>query len=708
MKRLEAEDLRSIYRDAEQVDKEIFSEMRSNMLLVAGQHYTKNSNKYFSRLRETNRLSETQKLRLTKNHIHKICRHYKSAIISKAPDVRMTPANEGEMQDRKAAELNDKVWKWGKKRYDLKEWFSARADDFVQIGEVACKITWDPDKGDFIGYEQKMVMGPDGIEQAELDEDGNMVPDDARPVFSGDFVFEPLHGFNLLRDPSAHTIDDSRYVIIRKMVPKKTLVHKYSDDPDKLKVINESNDKTYIIFDTNQANYNRSDKEVLVKEIYYKPCMEYPNGYFYMFTDEGILEEGELPYGIFPIVWKPFDAYATSCRGRSIVKVARPYQAEINRASSQLASHQITVGDDKVLYQTGTKLAPGALLPGVRGISYQGAAPIIMPGRDGSQFVGYIEKQIAEMYDAVMLSEINSDEQHNLDAHTLLYRSMAQQAKFKPYLDRFAAFMMEVAELYLKLSKYYLSDAHLLAAVGRNETSNIVEYRSTTPLSFQIDVNPGTESADTMLGKQLTFNHLLQYVGKNFEREDIGKIMKNMPFVNNEEIFAEFTTDHDNVQNDMLAIERGEIPMINQYTNNEYYVKRFTHRIKQPDFKYLAPEIQQIYHQVLQQNEMEIVRKQQELQAAQAGQIPTEGAMITCSMHIPDPDNPGSTKQLRLPYSSLMHLVDQLQKQGKSLETLEGMNQGALAEMAEQMRQQQEAETQMQMMGGGLPPRLMQ
>lgn len=705
MKTLDIEKLNQIYIDAESVDKETFSEMRSNMLLVAGEHYSKKAGQHFSRLRQTNKLSHNQKLRLTKNHVHKICRHYKSSIVSKAPDVKIIPANESEMQDRKNAELNSKVWDWGKKRYDLREWISERADEFIQLGEVAAKVFWDPNAGEHVGWSPKMREGFEHDQDYELDEMGNMLPDHSTPVFSGDFVFEPLQGFNLLRDPAARSMRDSGYVILRKMVPKKKLVAMYEGDKEKVRQLSESRDKTYIVFDANKSNYNRSDKEVLIREIYYKPCMEYPNGYFYIFTDEGILEQGELPFGIFPIVWKPFEVYATSCRGKSIVRVARPYQAEINRASSQLASHQITVGDDKVLYQAGTKLAPGALLPGVRGLSYQGTPPIVMPGRDGSQFIGYIEKQIAEMYDAVMLSEINQDSQNNLEPYTLLFRSMSQQAKFKPYIQRFESFLVEVAELYLKLAKHYLPDDMLVAALGRDEQANVQEFRQVDDLSFSITVEASTDSADTMLGKQMTMQHMLQYVGKDFGKEDIGKIMRNMPFVNNEEIFSEFTVDQDNVENDMLAIERGEQVAVDPYANNEYYVKRFTHRMKKPDFKYLEPQIQQMYQQVNQMHEQEIVRKQEAIQAAQQGQIPTDGAMVTCSIHVPDPENPGKTKQLRLPYSSLMHLVQNLEKQGKSLETLEGMNQGALAEMAQQMSQLQKQQTaHIPQLQGGMPP----
>ena len=117
---MELEQLNSLYQDSEQIDNELFAEQRSNVLLVAGEHYTKNSNKYFARLRETNRLTERQKLRLTKNHIHRVVRTYKNQIISHAPGVTIVPNNKLEMQDQKTAELNQKVWDYAKRKHKLK------------------------------------------------------------------------------------------------------------------------------------------------------------------------------------------------------------------------------------------------------------------------------------------------------------------------------------------------------------------------------------------------------------------------------------------------------------------------------------------------------------------------------------------------------------------------------------------------------------
>src|SRR5574343_753175 len=131
MKKLTLEELNQQYKEAESCDDEIFSEMRSNLLLVSGNHYSKKTTSFFNRIRNTQRLNETQKLRLTKNHLHKITRHYIQSITSKVPGVMPVAQNDMDMQDKKAADLNLAVWKDTVSRYKLKEKFNELIQNFV-------------------------------------------------------------------------------------------------------------------------------------------------------------------------------------------------------------------------------------------------------------------------------------------------------------------------------------------------------------------------------------------------------------------------------------------------------------------------------------------------------------------------------------------------------------------------------------------------
>ena len=52
-------------------DEETFSEMRSNLLLVSSNHYSKKAASFFNKVRNSQKINDNQKLRITKNHIHK-------------------------------------------------------------------------------------------------------------------------------------------------------------------------------------------------------------------------------------------------------------------------------------------------------------------------------------------------------------------------------------------------------------------------------------------------------------------------------------------------------------------------------------------------------------------------------------------------------------------------------------------------------------
>jgi hypothetical protein len=693
VEQLNVEDLNKIYDDAEMADKDVFAEQRSNILLVAGDHYTKNSQKYLNTVRTNKDFSENQKLRLTKNHTYRISHIWKNSILAYAPGVAIKPQKETEAQDRKDAQLNSSVYQHFKHKERFEEKFGQYVSDFVDIGECAEEILFDPNDGEFQGYEQ--AVGEDG--QPQFDEVGEMVADETKPVFKGKFVFNRIFAFNLLRESSGNAMRGAKCWIVRDMVSKAKLKKIYAQDSEKLKLLEAHNNDEFIVFDASKKGYEKTKDSVQIRKFYWPTCTEYPEGYFVIATSAGILEEGPLPGGIFPINWACFDEHQTNPRGRSIIKQLRPYQAEINRASSQMAMHQITIGDDKILYQSGTKLAAGALLPGVRGLTYQGAAPEILPGRDGSQFLAYIQAQIDEMYRVSMVDEAEQELTANMEPYTLLYRSMSQQKKFKPFAKKFEQFLIDRTNTFLALAKFYLPDDELIVSVGRGEMVNIAEFRKSSPLSSQIIVEPQDDTIETKLGRQLTFTHLLQYSGGQLDKEDIGKVLRLMPYGNVGEGISDLTLNYDIAENAVLALERGEQPEIGPYDDNTYMVKRLTKRMRDPDFKYLAPEIQESYKILEQQYNAAEAERQKALMAAKNEYIPADGPLIACDLYVENADPAKEPKRARVPERALSWLMDQLEAQGMNQDKLASMNQGALAEMANLMMSQQQPQ-------GQLPP----
>jgi hypothetical protein len=681
MKPYKIDELVKLHEDAKSVDREAIAEMRSNILLVAGEHYSKRLNELWQRTRTNGLTQDPYQLRITKNWLHRAHRVYVNSILSQSPDVTITPRNQTELQDQKSAELNQSVYEYLKDTLKLKALYRDLCGDFCGIGEACVKLFFDPTKGKLKGYEAQV---DEATGEPFLDEMGNPVQDETKPVFTGEFVAERVFGQNIFRDPGCMQMKDAKWIGIEKLESTRTLKERYKGDEQKLKYITESNDD-FVVFDSMKNGYGREKDQTLLLEYYFKPCREYPEGYFYIATKAGILEEGPLPGSIFPIVWVGFDEAPTKPRATSMVKVARPWQAEINRASSQAALHSITIGEDKLLYQAGTKVAQGSLLPGVRGITYQGQPPQILPGRTGEQFFEYITRQEQEMGRALMIDLVDEEKLNNLDPMAMLFKSMNQSQKFSFYSVKFGEFLVNFAKTLLELAKFYLEGDELIAAVGRAEIINIQEFKATTELSHLIQISEQNDTIESKLGKQLVMNHILQYVGTQLNRDDIGKLITEMPFGNWQEAFGDFTIDYKNVKNDFLAIERGEMPMVSQSDDSSYILKQIAKRKKERDFRLLPPQVQQVYMQYEQFHEQKIADEAAAMKAAQDEFIPTQGAMIACDMYIPNEDPSKTPKRVRVPYSALDWLVKKLEEQGMSMQAIEQMNKAQVSEVAQML-----------------------
>ncbi len=679
------QELNQLFSEGESADQELFAEQRSNVQLVSGEHYAKKGNKFFNRLRDSKDVSTEQKIRLTKNHIRKIVLTYRNSITSYAPGVQASPKDKTSMQHQKSAELVNSVWADGKARHDFNSKINQWANDYCSIGEFAVKGFFDPNAGKFLGM------------QAEVDEDGNVSLDDnGQPLpskiakFAGDVILERLFAFNIIRPAGLRDMERTPWLCHRKMAKideVKSLIDSSNMDPedkDKLKKkVHESADQTYVVLDGSTGQYRQVKDQTMLKEWFFKPSPQYPKGYFYICTNDDIIFKDELPFGIWPIVFKGFDEIQTSPRSRSIVKQLRPNQIEINRASSKMAEHQITLGDDKILVQNGTKLSPGTAYPGVRSYQYSGQAPIVMAGRTGDQYLSYISSNISEMYQIAMVDEQKEEKAGTSDVYAMLFKSLKDKKKFTLYTDTFESGLKEVFNLYTTLCQKYLTPQHLIPMLGKSEYINIDEFKNVDDLCYSVKLEAQTDDSETKLGKQLMLNHLIQYVGPQLAKDDLGKIIRLMPYANDEQILEDLTMDYDYATNYMLQLDRGQVPTPNAYINQVYLIKKLTNRTTKPDYATLAPNIQNNYQQAIQMHEQIKTQNEVKLKQAQSEFIPTSGYLVACDFYVPDPQNPQKLpKRVRLPSEALSWLINQLDSQGSDQSTLEGLNQGAQNDMA--------------------------
>jgi hypothetical protein len=674
-------DLLNKHRESTEADKAWTAEIRSNVLLMSGDHYARTNNKFFERLRDSRDVAQDQKVRLTKNHIGVIGKIYSNNLLTWAPGIGVEPKNKSEIQDRKSAEMYAAIWEDAKERHNFDELVSDLADEMF-LGEIALKVYVDENAGGISGYEQAVdEMGqpafqPGGVDEMGMPIQGEMIPDMQRPIFKPDVLIERIFAANLKRAPEAKTMDESPYLFLDKMVSIKNLQKQFPDHAERIKA---SEDKTFMVFDSGaEGGYRKSEREeTLLREWYHRPCAEYPKGYFAIFTEEAILAEGELPLDLdgnplFPIITQFFDKIPTTPRGRSLIKQLRPYQVEVNRCGSKIAEHQMTLGDDKVVSINGNKMSSAGTAPGVRHYSVSGAGVQVIPGRNGSQYLEYMNSQIAEMYQVAMIEQDMQPKQ-GYDQFTMLFMSARQKKVFSRYVRRFENFLVKMSKLYFRFAKTYYSEDTIVGYIGRSERVNIAEFKSASDLSLQIAVKPRSDDVTTQMGKQMVLNSIVQYASGSLGKEDLGKIIKEMPFAATGSVFDDMIMDSRVADNIILALDRGEQVQVWPEDNNTYIISRISDRMRQPDFQFLAKHIQSMYQEQRTARGQIVNEQTQKIAAQNAGMIPVTGASIGVDMYVNDPKDPTKSKRLRIPSDSMAWLVKRMEEQGLGMAEVNNM-----------------------------------
>lgn len=644
------EKLNKMFKEGERADKKLFSEQRTNILLRSGDHYNKRqTDRLIEDLRSRGVINRKQKIRLTKNHIHRICNIYQNSILETNPDVVAEPFNKDELQDVKEAQMANAIIDWVKRTNDYESKQEKFAHDFVTIGESFAIVRFDYSKGP--------------IGRTMQDEDGEAAP-------LGEFVIDRVFGFDMKRDPNARDNAETKWWIKETMVDLedfKVMAKELSNTNVDIDKIESSAKGTYKIFDANCGEYRETKDQVNVRELFYKPSVRYPNGWYAMFIDEHIIYQDELPFGIYPVVTEGFDELTTSPRSTAIVRVCRPYQVEINRAGSKMAEHQITLGDDKVFIQKGTKISSGGYMHGVRAFQVSGQQPIIQAGRNGAQYLEYQLSQIREMYEAANLEHIMADKEVVGDPYQLLFRSMKEKKRFVKYVGKFGRFEKRIFEKVLQMAKHYLTPEHIIRVNGRSEIVNIPEFIESDTDKYEICVKPQSGDVETKFGKILGITQTLQYTGSQLASDQIGALIRQLPYGNDEQLFSTLTIDTDNAMNDILALDRGNVVQVNLNDNHDFMIKALQHRMKKSDFRFLPPEVQNNYQVKLAQHEMFKRQLMTEAMANEQGIIPTGGFLTTVNASAFNP-NTNRVERIKLPSNAIQWLVERLTLQGNMME----------------------------------------
>lgn len=691
-KQITISDLKRKFEESKTELNDHLAECRTNNNLFQGNHFHKKQQKLTRTLEATGAAEET-KIRVVKNHTQVVCKYIINSILSLAPTGVVEPKDEAEISDIKAAEIHKQILEDYKYQNKVDSHIRRWVHDYVVSGECFVSVFFDPGKG------RKIKRSP------FIDAMGQMVSEQA--TFSGDAVIERIYPWDVRMDVGAKSFEEATWVGYEKIVDCDVVKRMAPEHPELDKAIKEDEDTTYKVFEAGSGKYKESKGKVLLRIVYFRPTVEMPNGEFIFFTKDIELVRGELPVDqngnvFFPIKYVGFDEIPTSPRSSSIIRMIRPEQMQINFCASAIAHTLSTVGWDKMIVPTGGEVEAGQTKAGVRIFKVPGGkqAADFIPGRSGEQFLGTMTQNITEIYNKTGVPEQWDEKTNDADVMAVLYKNMRQRTRFSLYAKKFGDFLADIFEEVLRIKKAYMTDEEFFLVTGGMEYGNIAEFRRMEDLRYQIKISEGSEDLESRFGKYMGLMQTMQYMGGNLDDNAKGMILRNLPFINGEEITSKMTLNYDNARNIMLALDRGEMPVVSDIGDPLYISEQLNSRRYKPDFKYLTPQIQQAYLQQIQAYNDIYNQKNAAVQRAQAGFIPADGPTVPIEgMYEETIGSNGQPKYVRLqvPQSALQWLQEQLQAQNSSLGNIASLPLGTQASIAEQFNNQQQMGEQSQM-----------
>ena len=647
--------LLELFKESSDADEKTYREMRSSIKMHAGDHYGRqgNNSRGWGSITRTgnNTKKDLNRVRLVKNHAPRVADTYVNQIMDTVPDVEVISINSNDARSQRIADLNNQVLSEDKRRTKkYKQRLREKALDFVVTGEIAVKLFWDEDK-DWV---------------AEQD----ILP------------------FDLLRAPGIKKVEDSPWLIHRNIFSLDELKTMFGEEWVKKNAGSQSSPmdqgveaygQAHVVFDTQEREYQRMEG-MEIREFYLRPTAKFPNGYFCYFTDSGIIQEGELPGGIFPIQVARCLTTTSMSRGHSPFKKMYPYQQEINRASSQDASNNIHFGDDKMITGAHANVNIGDQIQGMSHLrvnQYGGKimdAIQIVPGTGIPKNIDYVLGLIKEMDYTLNIASLTEEKKgpRSGEISYVLYSTIKDKRKFSTVAQCFEEFLKEVAETKLKLFRHYLNASDLIHDSNRQDYIIIDDFKNTDEEDYLIEVKVRNNTPEELVGRQAMAREVMQYASQNLDPISLGHLLKETILGDSQALISHFTAPEETATQNLIALEKGMFPQFSETEDFSYKAKRITDRMNRADFHLLPPYIQQIFKEFLMLCEQKIAEHARDKMRLEKGIIPTTGPQINTDFYISAPSAGGGTKTIRakFPSHSLEWLMEALKKQGTMMETI--------------------------------------
>lgn len=449
-------------------------------------------------------------------HIHDLTEVRVSQMTRIKPSVDVLPAN-GEWEDRASAKVVELIIKH--------LWYINNIDYRVQdlhrqariFGESYIFVDWNAFKGD---------LHPLYVKARDMGVDHAILPDGTKldlsePLYTGDVEYSielPWRVFLQRKE----RYDDVEYLFRLKVMPVEALKQKYPKADFK-----ETN-QSPIVYDLDELNNKMLEDHVMVFEFWHKATPEVPNGYRALFTENGILEQGDHPYAFkgFPCI-RLTDLDIPGClNGVSKYELIAPIFNMYNNINTMMAKNFWMTGQAKWLAPWGS-VKIEHLANDNTVVQYKGpVAPTLAQSRpnppEAYQYVESLLRQGQAIYGnhGISRGEIPTG---ITATSALTYLNELESQRASTDISKHSTTLIDLAKITMAIigDKYAEDDGRVIRIVGADNQYFIRHFDNAhLHKDYDIRFNVGSGLPDTKAGKRQIILDMMQRnpTGNTMER----------------------------------------------------------------------------------------------------------------------------------------------------------------------------------------------
>lgn len=589
------------------------------------------------------------------NKILPLVQNRLSRLTQSPPKYDVRP-NSNSTEDKDSARLALQILNdvFEKQRFDEKRQELMMAT--MQGGHAYIQVLWDPTLG-------KPMFDP---------ESGELIG------YEGDVRYEVLNCLEVFPDPLAKTIEECQWIIKAKVRKLEYFKEKY---PERGAAVKEedawllsslydlkSNSLTSVGIVGAQTHDQMRDSAIEL--VYYeKRSKDYPNGRMIVCAAGVLLEDKDLPVGMYDIV--KFDDMIIGGRynSESVITHLRPIQDQYNVTRTKMAEwirkllagkyavpkganlSQESLNNDsgEVLEYTPVTTAPNSGVP----------IPIDTP-----QIPPYAYKDL-QTTDSELdyISGVNEVTRGvlpsaSIPASGLAFLQEQDQTRIGVMTTRAENGFARIGELTLR----YVGDNYimprLLKLAGQGLEYTVKEFvGSDIRDNYDVIVVPGsTQPTSKVLRRQDIMTAWQSGLLGNPQDSKVRmKVFQNMEYGEIEDMWKEQALDECQVKYAIECLEKGEMPTLNEFDNHQFHLMEMNNYRKTDKFKNLDRQKQGLFMYVMEWHIQAMtnimnpqIAQQQQMAQQVLKQLPQQGQMIRNTidqLHPGSPQNQGGMPQ---------------------------------------------------------------